>query len=440
MELAVRDRRVLILYTTRYRTGGDKFARAADVLKNEKTADGFEVTCESVESKAEFLYQIENVLGRGHLITELHFIGHSGLYGVMFGTTDWPEQFSPHEWSQMKIPFAPGARAYFHACRTGRWFAPFFAREFGVNTYGHFWYTTVSKSKDRFVWEGFRKSTNPIYIVSVAGKKSHGFFGSLLKYIGKPKIFALTEFEPPSELIDRTYDSVAALYDDTFEDISVRSDELKWLRSQLLQITARTLLDIGCGTGSFLRGIEDLVESAHGVDLSQGMIEHARKRALNCGSKTRFSKIDGPRLPFADNSFDVVTSILSFRYLDWDPVVSEILRVLRPGGHLLVIDMVAKPIELKNIPRFLVDKLRHQATLLRHPHYRHALRKMVSHQSWKKMLKHNPMRAEHEYLWYFKSRFPGNDLRVINYAWNSRILALKSAPIEQKKVESLSFP
>ena len=429
--------RVLILYTTRYRTGGDKFARAAEVLRSTKGASAM---ARAVESKADFLREIESATSAGEKISELHFIGHSGLYGIMFGTTDWPEQFSPYEWTQTKIPFAVGGQAFFHACRTGRWFAPFFARTFGVRTHGHFWYTTVSLNPSKFVWEGFSSGAKPIYIVSVAGKKSHGVLGSMMKYISRPQTYELLSFEPSVPEEDRTYDSVASLYDNTFEDIAVRNDELSWLRRQLSTMPSARLLDIGCGTGSFLRAIEDLVEQADGVDLSSGMIEQARKRALANGSSTQFTRIDGPRLPFADNTFDVVTSILSFRYLDWDPIIAEILRVMKPGGHLLVIDMVAKPVELRNMPRFFIDKLRHQWTLWRNPRYREALRKMVSNAGWKQMLKHNPMRAEHEYLWYFKSRFPGSDLRVINYAWNSRILAFKSAPIEHKKVEALSYP
>ena len=69
----------------------------------------------------------------GRTLAELHFVGHSGMYGPMFGSTAWPEQFSPHEWRTFPLPWAVGAEAYFHACRTGRWFAPFFARIFFRN-------------------------------------------------------------------------------------------------------------------------------------------------------------------------------------------------------------------------------------------------------------------------------------------------------------------
>ena len=151
---------ILITYTTLYRKGGDKFARAAKTLAAEKSASGEPVLCVAVESKADFV----RALGQARApnasgIKELHFIGHSGMYGPMFRSTSMPEQFSPHEWRTLEVPFAPGAVAYFHACRTARWFAPFFARTFGVPTFGYHWYTTVSLAKDRFVWEGPRRVT-----------------------------------------------------------------------------------------------------------------------------------------------------------------------------------------------------------------------------------------------------------------------------------------
>src|SRR5687768_9630240 len=103
---------IVILYTTLYRGGGPKFVRAAETMKREKQAEfpDCKVICKAVERKAEFLKSLTDVDGD---ILELHFIGHSGVYGIMFGTDKWPEQFSPHEWRAMNIPFAPGAKAFF---------------------------------------------------------------------------------------------------------------------------------------------------------------------------------------------------------------------------------------------------------------------------------------------------------------------------------------
>src|SRR5512133_889644 len=134
---------IWIAYTTKYREGGEKFARAARTLAAERAAarPELEVVCGPVESKREWCDTIDAFRRDRRELVELHFIGHSGMYGIMLGSRAWPEQFSPHEWRTMSIPFAPGARAYFHACRTARWFAPFFATTFGVEAFGHHGYT-----------------------------------------------------------------------------------------------------------------------------------------------------------------------------------------------------------------------------------------------------------------------------------------------------------
>ena len=435
------DRTVLILYTTLYREGGAKFERAARTLEGEKRAEfpDRRVIRTAVESKTSFLASIA-AAGAAGAIAELHFIGHSGMYGIMFGTTKWPEQMSPYEWRNQKIAFAPDARVYFHACRTGRWFAPFFARTFGVRTFGHFWYTTVSRVPHRFAWDALAGEDTPTYIISVPGKKSHGLAGSLQKYLLRPRAYPMLEFAGERTEVDTTYDSVAPLYDETFEDIAVRQDELRWLRKNLAEMPAKPrVLDIGCGTGSFLRAIRDLAETADGVDLSAGMIAQAKRRSPS-DAGLRYTKIDGPALPFPDESFDVVTSVLSFRYLDWDPILKEILRVLKPGGKLMVIDMVVAPLKFADFPFLLRDKWKQRRTLRRYPEYARALKTMVTDPRWKKMLEFNPIRSEHEMKWYLESRFPKGRLEIINYGWNSRVVAFQSGPIFEKTAMELSYP
>ena len=139
---------VLIVYTTKYRLGGHQFPVVAETLASEKRI-GFEgdVVTRAVESKVDVLKAIADIRDSGREIKEFIFVGHSGMYGPMFGTVAFPEQFSPYEWEQMDIPFSEDGRAYFYCCRSARWFAPFFARTFNVPTYGFFWYTTFSRSK-----------------------------------------------------------------------------------------------------------------------------------------------------------------------------------------------------------------------------------------------------------------------------------------------------
>lgn len=433
---------ILILYTTLYRKGGALFKEASETLMEEKKK-AFplcKVICEAVESKKDFIASIEKVARNGERIRELHFTGHSGMYGIMFGTTDWPEQFSPHEWRNMKIPFSKDGEAFFHACRSGRWFAPFFARTFGVPSRGYHWYTTFSSSRKKYVTKlNSSSGTQAVYVVSCPGKKSHGIVGTFLKHSRMAKCFPMERYEPEGENINASYDPVAELYDKVFPDISVRKDEIRWLDKRLKELKPETILDIGCGNGALLSRLAPHVEKGTGVDLSSGMIECARKRNGHL-KNLHFKKIDGPHLPFPDNSFHVVTSLLSFRYLDWDPVITEILRVLKPGGHFLVIDMAAAPVSLKEIPAFLLCKIKMLKQQKREKAYVEALRRMVSDERWKHMLKYNPIRAEHEYRWYLESRFPPNKVEKLNLGWSSRVLAFDSGPVTSKFVEKMSYP
>ncbi len=319
---------IWIGYTTNYRGGSAEFARAAQTLAEEKRRQFSDVRVAPLEWKRDFVRAMSELAKSGARIGELHFIGHSGMYGIMFGSTRWPEQLSPHEWSVLSIPFAASgsepARAYFHACRTARWFAGFFANTFGVETFGHHGYTTLSRRPDRFA--RITSPTQPAYVVSCPGKKTHGLWGSVRKYLLGAKTFPLTSFAPGQAHARKSYDELAPLYADAFSDIRLREVEWRWLNNKLDALpSSPRVLDVGCGTGSLLGALAPRIGPSVGVDISRGMIEQARARQRD--KRLSFEVIDGPLLPFADGSFDVVISFLSFRYLDWDPIVREIARV-----------------------------------------------------------------------------------------------------------------
>ena len=93
------------------------------------------------------------------------------------------------------------------------------------------------------------------------------------------------------------------------------------------------LLDIGCGTGLFVEKYLHNGGTAVGIDLSRNMIGRARGRCACCD----FTVGTGESIPFRDNSFDAVSSLLVFSYLR-DPwaMLSEAYRVLRPGGSISI--------------------------------------------------------------------------------------------------------
>ncbi len=431
---------VWIGYTTQYRGGSAEFARAAQTLALDKRAQfpTADVRVVALDLKRDFVAAMSAMVQKNEHLAELHFIGHSGMYGIMFGSTRWPEQLSPYEWSVLAIPFSDGGRAYFHACRTARWFAGFFARTFGVETFGHHGYTTMSRAPDHFA--RVTAAGQPIYVVSCPGRKTHGLAGSFRKYLLGAQSFPMTAFAPTEAPARASYDALAPLYAEAFSDIRLRAAEWKWLTGRFAELPASPrVLDIGCGTGSLLRALAPRIGASVGVDVSSGMIAEARRRQP-ASSQISFEIIEGPVLPFADASFDVVVSFLSFRYLDWDPILREIARVLRPDGRLLLVDMVEKPWDVRTAPlllRGLARSLRSRFTV---GASHRALRQMVAEPAWKEMVATNPIRAEHEYRWYLESRFPGARLETLDVTPTKRTVAFASGPMRAAQLTPLTFP
>jgi ubiquinone/menaquinone biosynthesis C-methylase UbiE len=91
------------------------------------------------------------------------------------------------------------------------------------------------------------------------------------------------------------------------------------------------VLEAGCGTGLVLERLRGFAGEAVGVDLSRGMLERARERALPV------AQADIGRLPFPDASFDVVCSFKVLAHVAAiEEAVRELMRVTRPGGHLVL--------------------------------------------------------------------------------------------------------
>jgi ubiquinone/menaquinone biosynthesis C-methylase UbiE len=102
------------------------------------------------------------------------------------------------------------------------------------------------------------------------------------------------------------------------------------------------LLDIGCGTGRTLHQIARThpLMRLHGTDLSPNYIRHARKRLEDVAELT-LAVENGETLPWADGTFDVVTSVYMFHELPRNArrnVIREMFRVVRTGGLVVIED------------------------------------------------------------------------------------------------------
>ncbi len=104
------------------------------------------------------------------------------------------------------------------------------------------------------------------------------------------------------------------------------------------------VLYVGCGTGTLAIEAARVVGPdgrVDGIDPSREMIARARSKALAKGFRINFHEAGIESLPFPDHCFDAVLSSLMFHHLDRDlqqAGLSEIRRVLVPGGRLTIID------------------------------------------------------------------------------------------------------
>ncbi|MCB0356414.1 MAG: class I SAM-dependent methyltransferase [Bdellovibrionales bacterium] len=91
----------------------------------------------------------------------------------------------------------------------------------------------------------------------------------------------------------------------------------------------KKMLDIGCGTGFILNLSHDLFDEIHGIDATKAMLDKVNTR----NNKIKLHEGIAEELPFANNSFDVVTGYSFLHHLfDVQPVIAETFRVLKEGG------------------------------------------------------------------------------------------------------------
>lgn len=109
--------------------------------------------------------------------------------------------------------------------------------------------------------------------------------------------------------------------------------------AQLALAADDRFLDVGCATGAAVRAAADRVRLAVGVDLSPGMIRHARGHA-GSSACARYALARADQLSFPASFFTAVLCTTVLHYLDDpDPAVAEMTRVLCPGGRLVVGDV-----------------------------------------------------------------------------------------------------
>lgn len=148
--------------------------------------------------------------------------------------------------------------------------------------------------------------------------------------------------------VEKMFDNIAPAYDRLNHTLSLGIDRL-WRNKaidSLKPFAPQNILDIATGTGDFAILAAKRLKPKHiiGADISLEMMEIAAHK-VNQQVLERvisFQREDCMNLTFADNTFDAVTVAYGARNFEsLDKGLKEILRVLRPGGHLLMLELAS---------------------------------------------------------------------------------------------------
>lgn len=149
----------------------------------------------------------------------------------------------------------------------------------------------------------------------------------------------MQESTAATEVIRRRYDRIAPFFD-LLEGLMERMAFREWRAQQWSRVQAGEILEVGVGTGKnfpfYPRGARITA-----VDFSHAMLQRAEVRARAQGLQVDLRCMDVQQLEFTDGAFDVVTGSFVFCSVpDPEKGLSEIRRVLKPGGQLVLLEHV----------------------------------------------------------------------------------------------------
>ena len=165
--------------------------------------------------------------------------------------------------------------------------------------------------------------------------------------------FQTVDEQEKAKHVRGVFDSVAPKYD-VMNDLMSAGLHRIWKRYTITLANpqpGQQVLDIAGGTGDLSRAFAQRVGSTGRVvhtDINEAMLREGRNRLLDEGLVLPTMVCDAEKLPFADNSFDIVSVAFGLRNMTHkDQALGEMRRVLKPGGKLLVLEFsrVAKPLE-----------------------------------------------------------------------------------------------
>ena len=146
--------------------------------------------------------------------------------------------------------------------------------------------------------------------------------------------------------VEQMFDNIAPTYDKLNHRLSWDIDR-GWRKKAIKQLAAhqpQSILDIATGTGDFAILAAEMLHPAKliGADISEGMMQIGREKVAQKGLDEiiSFEKEDCLSLSYSADSFDAVTAAFGIRnFADLDKGLQEMFRVLKPGGHLSIVEL-----------------------------------------------------------------------------------------------------
>jgi demethylmenaquinone methyltransferase/2-methoxy-6-polyprenyl-1,4-benzoquinol methylase len=158
---------------------------------------------------------------------------------------------------------------------------------------------------------------------------------------------ANTYYEPGEQRaakVNELFTRIAARYD-LINDLQSFGLHRRWKSRVVSEARPRPgerALDLCCGTGDIALALARRGVEVVGLDFSERMLEIARQRQSRTRSslaKTEFLSGDAQNIPFADNSFDIITIGYGLRNLaSWERGLQEMYRVAKSGGRIVALE------------------------------------------------------------------------------------------------------
>jgi demethylmenaquinone methyltransferase/2-methoxy-6-polyprenyl-1,4-benzoquinol methylase len=148
--------------------------------------------------------------------------------------------------------------------------------------------------------------------------------------------------------VSAMFDEVSSAYDRTNTLLSVGNDQLWRVATTraVAPIAGERILDLAAGTGTSSAALAASGAHVVAADFSEGMLEVGRRRQAG-NDRIEFVHADATDLPFEDDSFDAVTISFGLRnVVEPKKGLDEMLRVLKPGGRIVICEFSTPPVPL----------------------------------------------------------------------------------------------